>query len=139
MLRGIDPRVPPDLLRDLALMGHYETVLVADGNFPAGRLSCPRHFLTIGTEQVVEILLGLMPIETGATDAVVTRSDTPTTPLNAEQRRVQKTVRQAAPGFEALLRPSLEDFAGHALGASVAILTPDPGPSCYVLRRGVLV
>jgi L-fucose mutarotase len=34
MLKGLDPLLGPDLLHALAAMGHGDTLVVADGNFP---------------------------------------------------------------------------------------------------------
>ena len=35
MLKGISPMLSPDLLKVLCEMGHSDTIVIADGNFPA--------------------------------------------------------------------------------------------------------
>lgn len=35
MLKGIDPMISPELLKVLCEMGHSDTLVIADGNFPA--------------------------------------------------------------------------------------------------------
>lgn len=35
MLKGIDPRLGPDLLRALRAMGHGDEIAIVDGNYPA--------------------------------------------------------------------------------------------------------
>jgi L-fucose mutarotase len=138
VLKGIDPRVTPDLLRDLAAMGHYESLLVADGNFPVGRLSGRVHHLPLPTADVLDIVLALVPVETDAPDAVVIRSDTPTSPLNDVQRENLVRFQAAEPDLAAFTQPPLLEFVEAASAASVAIITADAFPSCYVIRRGVV-
>ncbi len=35
MLKGISPMLSPQLLKVLCEMGHSDTIVIADGNFPA--------------------------------------------------------------------------------------------------------
>ena len=35
MLKGINPIIPPALLKVLSEMGHGDTIVIADGNFPS--------------------------------------------------------------------------------------------------------
>jgi L-fucose mutarotase len=138
VLKGIDPRATPDLLRDLAAMGHYESLLVADGNFPVGRLGGRVHYLPLPTADVLDIVLSLVPVETAAPDAVVIRSDTPTSPLDAVQERSLARFQAVEPAFAGFTQPTLPEFLDAAVAASVAIVTADAFPSCYVIRRGVI-
>ncbi|WP_332461100.1 RbsD/FucU family protein [Acuticoccus mangrovi] len=39
MLKGLDPLLSPDLLHTLAAMGHGDTIVVADANFPAASVA----------------------------------------------------------------------------------------------------
>jgi L-fucose mutarotase len=138
MLKGVDPRVAPELLRDLSRMGHYESLLIADGNFPVGRLGGAVHHLPLPTREVVDAVLSLVPVETGAADAVLVRSDTADSPLDAVQEECLGLFRSAEPDFTGYARSELGGFVDAALASSVAIITSDLFPSCYVIRRGVV-
>ena len=39
MLKGISPVLPPELLSILCEMGHGDTLVIADGNFPAASIA----------------------------------------------------------------------------------------------------
>lgn len=66
MLKGIDPIIPPVLLKVLCEMGHGDTLVIADGNFPAetvGRnatvVRCDGH----GTVELLKPVLDLIPLD----------------------------------------------------------------------------
>jgi L-fucose mutarotase len=138
MLKGIDPRISPELLRDLAAMGHRETLLVADGNFPVGRLAGSVHHVAVGTLAALDAILSLVPLEIGHADAVVVRAESPGAPLDALQELALQHIREIEPRIDDLLRPALGEFVERALGAAVAVITTDAAPSCFVLTRGVI-
>ena len=48
MLKGIDARIGPDLLRALARMGHGDEIVVSDANFPSAAVA--RH--TVAGEEL---------------------------------------------------------------------------------------
>lgn len=69
MLKGIPPLLSPELLKALDEMGHGDTLVIADGNFPAeaiastgGRtaIRCDGH----GALDVLEAVLAVLPIDT---------------------------------------------------------------------------
>lgn len=69
MLRGIDPILSPDLLHALASMGHGDTVVIADANFPAATnarrlLRMPGLLAT----DVLRAVLTVLPIDTYVPD-----------------------------------------------------------------------
>lgn len=77
MLKGIDPLIGPDLLKTLALMGHGDEIVVADGNFPAesiARRTACGSALAIGCDAVraLSAILSLMPLDEDELCPVVT-------------------------------------------------------------------
>ena len=65
MLKGIDPVLSPDLLHALASMGHGDTLVIADANFPAATLArrlCHAHGLS--ALRVLKAVLSVMPLDT---------------------------------------------------------------------------
>ena len=66
MLRGISPVLPPELLSILCEMGHGDTLVIADGNFPAASIAkdcklvrCDGH----GVPEVLKAILKLVPLD----------------------------------------------------------------------------
>jgi L-fucose mutarotase len=70
MLKIIDPRLNPDLLHVLALMGHGDELVVADANFPAASTASQTSYgrlLYLGNltlAEAVDAILSLMPLDT---------------------------------------------------------------------------
>ena len=66
MLKGISPVLPPELLSILCEMGHGDTLVIADGNFPAASIAkdcklvrCDGH----GVPEVLKAILKLVPLD----------------------------------------------------------------------------
>lgn len=77
MLKGIDARISPDLLRVLARMGHGDEIVIADANFPSAAVA--RHTvaeaeLRIDCDAVAALraILSLLPIDSFEPDPVLT-------------------------------------------------------------------
>lgn len=67
MLRGIPEILSPDLLKILSEMGHSDTLIIADGNFPAASkgkngivIRCDGH----GVPEILDAILKLIPLDT---------------------------------------------------------------------------
>ena len=66
MLKGIDPRLTPDLLRVLAAMGHGDEVVIVDVNFPARSTAGSAPVIELAgvtAPQAMELILGLLPLD----------------------------------------------------------------------------
>lgn len=66
MLKGISPLISPELLKVLCEMGHGDTLVLADGNFPAESMGknsrvirCDGH----GGAEMLEAILTLFPLD----------------------------------------------------------------------------
>ncbi|QHQ35121.1 RbsD/FucU family protein [Algicella marina] len=65
MLRDIPPILSPDLLWSLAAMGHGDTVVIADANFPAEGLGPRCHRLDgVSATDALRAVLKLLPLDT---------------------------------------------------------------------------
>lgn len=65
MLKGIPSILSPELLKILMEMGHGDTIVIADGNFPSN--TCARRIVRLDGHNIPEILkaiLKLFPIDT---------------------------------------------------------------------------
>lgn len=73
MLRSISPLLSPDLLHALASMGHGDTVVIADANFPAASMGQRSVRLDgVCATKTLEAVLSLLPLDTFITDPAKT-------------------------------------------------------------------
>ena len=66
MLKGIPPIISPELLKALAEMGHGDSLVIADGNFPAesvGRNSIVIRADGHGVPEILDAVLSLIPLD----------------------------------------------------------------------------
>jgi L-fucose mutarotase len=64
MLKGIDPRLGPDLLKILRAMGHGDEIAIVDGNYPADEHA--RRLVRMDGHDVVAVadaILSVMPLD----------------------------------------------------------------------------
>ena len=67
MLKGIPKIISPALLKALCEMGHGDTLVIADGNFPAesmGKDAIVIRYDAIGVTPLLEAILELLPLDT---------------------------------------------------------------------------
>ena len=88
MLKGIPTILSPELLKVLCEMGHGDTIVIADGNFPSESIGknakvirCDGH----GVPELLEAILQLFPLDTYVEKPVslmeVVKGDTAKTPI----------------------------------------------------------
>lgn len=66
MLKHIPPILPPELLKILCEMGHGDTVVLADGNFPAESVGKQAKVVRMdghGVSRILEAVLELFPLD----------------------------------------------------------------------------
>lgn len=66
MLKGISPVLSPELLKVLCEMGHGDTLVIADGNFPAesvGRNGIVLRMDGHGVPELLEAILTVFPLD----------------------------------------------------------------------------
>ncbi|HHT45178.1 MAG TPA: fucose isomerase [Fastidiosipila sp.] len=68
MLKGISPLISPDLLHVLMSMGHGDTIVIADGNFPGASIAARSGAKLIrldgqGTAPLLKAILELFPLD----------------------------------------------------------------------------
>jgi L-fucose mutarotase len=65
MLIGLDPLLVPDLLHALASMGHGDTVVIADANFPSARLAQRLVRLPgVSGRSALQAVMSVLPLDT---------------------------------------------------------------------------
>ncbi len=66
MLKGISPLLSPELLKVLCEMGHSDTIVIADGNFPAQSIGKNGIVLRMdghGVPEILEAILEVFPLD----------------------------------------------------------------------------
>ena len=66
MLKGISPMLSPELLKVLCEMGHGDTIVIADGNFPAETMGKGGIVIRMdghGVPEILEAILGVFPLD----------------------------------------------------------------------------
>lgn len=66
MLKGISPLLSPELLKVLCEMGHGDTIVIADGNFPAETMGKGGIVLRMdghGVPELLEAILEVFPLD----------------------------------------------------------------------------
>lgn len=146
MLKGIDARLPPDVLHTLAMMGHGDMLILVDNNFPTQSiaqqtvLGHPLRMDNLTVAQATEAILTLMPLDTFVDDfaarmQVVGAPDD----IPPPQAEVQAVINAA----EGRPRPMIgvERFAFYDLAAQ-AFAVVQTGEmrfyGCIMLRKGVI-
>ena len=65
MLKGISPILSPQLLKVLCEMGHSDTIVIADGNFPAETMGKDAIVIRMdghGVPEILEAILEVFPV-----------------------------------------------------------------------------
>ncbi|GLS80648.1 RbsD/FucU family protein [Paracoccus marinus] len=142
MLKGIDARIGPDLLRALARMGHGDEIVVSDANFPSAAVA--RH--TVAGEELridcdavaaLRAILSLLPLDTYEPDPVLTMQ------VVGDAAAVPAVLAEAAPllAAQGVRSAALERFAFYerARRGFAVLRTAETRPyGNFILRKGVI-
>lgn len=141
MLKGIDPRVTPELLDALARMGHGDVLAVVDRNYPAESSGRPVVRLAgVNLVTAVELVVGLVPLDQFVDRPVAGMSPTEapdTTPeVQVEALAAASRVEGRAVQDERVERWA---FYERARAAFAVVQTDEVRPyGCMLLAKGVL-
>lgn len=140
MLKGISPLLSPDLLKCIAEMGHGDTIVIGDGNFPAAANA--KRLIRLdghGVPDILDALLQLFPLDTYVDAPVslmaVTPGD-PVVPVIWDKYRAIVESHQPGTKFEEIERFAFYDAAR---GAYAIIATGETALYAnLILRKGVV-
>ena len=95
MLKGIPPIISPELLKVLCEMGHSDTIVIADGNFPSETIGKNAKVIRAdghGVPELLEAILKIFPLDTYVEHPVslmqVMPGDNAKTPIWDEYKRI---------------------------------------------------
>lgn len=143
MLKGIDPRIGPDLLSALARMGHGDEIVLADANFPSAsvaRETVEGRELQIGcgATEALEAVLSLLPLDRFQPGPVMVMQ------VVDDAGAVPEVVAEARPlmlaqGVEGAIALERFDFYARARCAFAVVRTQELRPyGNFILRKGVI-
>ena len=146
MLKNIDNRLNADVLYALRAMGHGDTIVIADTNFPADSIARETvlgellRMDNLTCAEAVEAVLSLLPLDTFVDD-FAGRMEVVGDPARIEP--VQAEVQAAIDAAEGRPRPmfSIErfEFYDRARQAYAVIQTGERRfYGCFILRKGVI-
>lgn len=146
MLKGIDPRMTPELMDCLIRLGHGDELVIADRNFPAASTAagCVRKEVVrlpdFSAVAAVELITQLMPIESfgeyGALRMEVDGASDRVEPVHAE---VFAVLRRAAPDAAPFASLERQAFYARAQRAFAVVACSEHRPfGCFILRMGVV-
>ena len=146
MLKGIDPRLNAEVLYALRAMGHGDTLVIADTNFPSDSIA--RHTVlgellrmdNLTAAEAVQAVLSVLPLDTfvddfaGRMEMVDAPNDVP-----AVQAEVQVEIDQAEGRPRPMIGIERFDFYDRARAAYAVIQTGERRfYGCFILRKGVI-
>jgi len=146
MLKGIDPRLNADVLYALRSMGHGDTIVVADTNFPAdsvARATVLGDLLrmdNLTAAQAMEAILSVLPLDTFVEDfagrmEMVGEAHT----IPDVQAEVQAVIDAAEGRARAMVGIERFEFYGRARKSYAVIQTGERRfYGCFILRKGVI-
>jgi L-fucose mutarotase len=144
MLKGIDPRVTPDLMDVLMRLGHGDEILVVDSNYPA--YSAPTRtgrvvdLPGLNVVEALRVITGLMPLD-GFTDHGALwmerdGADDRPDPVHVEALEV---IAAALPEGARARSLERQAFYAHAARTCATVRTTENRPfGCFILRTGVV-
>lgn len=146
MLKGIDPRLNAEVLFCLRAMGHGDTVVLADTNFPSDSIARQTILgdllrmdnLTLG--QAAQAVLSVLPLDTFVDDFACRMEvvDKPTD-IPPPQSELQKVIDAAEGKPRPMVPVERFDFYDLAKEAYAVIQTGERRfYGCVILRKGVI-
>lgn len=146
MLKGIDPRLNAEVLFALRAMGHGDTIVIADTNFPADQVARSTvlgellRMDNITGAEAAEAVLSVMPLDTFVDDFAA-RMEIVGEPDKVPP--VQQEVQAAIDGAEGKHRPMIGierfEFYDRAREAYAVIQSGERRfYGCFIFRKGVI-
>ncbi len=141
MLKGISPRISPDMLSALCRMGHGDEVVVADGHFPAETFAshCVVRADGLSVVQILEAILPLFELDSYVESPVVTMEAVQGDTLNPEvEASYRRTLDHQGATWAMMSRLERFAFYERAKRAFLIIQTGDTAKYANViLTKGV--
>ena len=145
MLKGIPSILSPELLKVLCEMGHSDTIVIADGNFPSETIGKDAIVIRAdghGVPELLEAILKLFPLDTYVEKPVslmqVTPGDDVETPIWDEYKAIVSAVDER--GDKVFAEVERFEFYERAKKAYAVIATGETAIYANImLQKGVVI
>jgi len=146
MLRGIDPRMTPDLMSCLMQMGHGDELVIVDANYPAASTAAQTiwgaviHLPGFSAPEAISLITGLMPLD-GFFDTCALRMEIDNEPdaLGDVHKEAFEIINAAKPDGSIAGSIERQGFYSRAAQAFGVVATTESRPfGCFILRKGVI-
>lgn len=140
MLKGISPKLSPDLLTTLYVMGHGDEIVLADAHFPGCSLGVKVIRADgLGVPELLDAILPLFELDSYVDDPLVMMAAVPGDELDPEvEMRYRAPIDRHAPTAPAITRIDRFAFYDRAQKAFAVVMT---GETCkygnILLKKGV--
>jgi len=145
MLKGISPMLSPELLKTLCEMGHSDTIVIADGNFPAETMGKNGKVIRMdghGVPEILEAVLTVFPLDQYVEQPVALMDRVPGDTADVSVwSTYEEMISKADPRGSALIR-KLErfEFYGEAKKAYAVVATSETRQYANViLQKGCVL
>ncbi len=144
MLKGISPIISPELLKVLCEMGHSDTIVIADGNFPSESVGKNAKVIRAdghGVPELLEAILKLFPLDTYVEKPVSLMQVTPGDPAETPIWDVYKEIvsKEDSRGADAFCEVERFQFYEQAKKAYAIIATGETAIYANImLQKGVV-
>ena len=141
MLKGIPSILPPELLKIMMEMGHGDTLVIGDGNFPAA--ACAKRLVRCDGHSVVPVLeavLKLFPLDTPDSDPVrVMQVQDSTAPQPEIWKEFRRVIAVYEPAASELFEVERFEFYEQAKKAYAVVATGETAIYAnIILKKGVI-
>lgn len=141
MLKGIPTVINPDLLKILMEMGHGDTLVIGDGNFPAA--ACAKRLVRCDGQTVPEMLdavLKLFPLDTAESEPVCVMQTPSGTETPQIWSRFEEIVSKYEAGGREFKKTDRFDFYEQAKKAYAIVSTGETAVYAnIIIKKGVVI
>lgn len=144
MLKKIPKILSPELLKVLCEMGHGDTIVLADGNFPAESVGKNSHVIRMdghGTEELLRAILELFPLDTYTSHPVSIMEVVPGDPVETPIWDSYETIIRESGNAFALPIQQVERFAFYEEAKKAYAVVATGESALYanlILQKGVV-
>ena len=142
MLKGISPLLSPELLKILMEMGHGDTIVLGDGNFPAA--SCAKRLVRCDGQSIAPLLkaiLQLFPLDKPESNpAIVMQVEGNSAPQPEIWETYRNVISAYEPSIQNLTEMARFSFYEKARSAYAIVATSESALFAnLILKKGVVI
>ena len=140
MLKGISPILSPELLKVLCEMGHSDTIVIADGNFPAETMGKDAIVIRMdghGVPEILEAILKVFPLDQYVDKPVCLMEKVPGDPADVSIWKTYEEMiaKEESRGISVIGTLERFEFYEHARNAYAIVATSETSQYANILLQ----